>query len=73
MVCPFGPFHSVSRLPTSTGAVHKSVTLRCVLIFVQLNKCVVCGSVLQMGLVVIGVCLRQFGLNMNVGWLICLF
>ena len=33
---------------TSTGAVHKSVTLRYVFILVQLNKCVVCGSVLQM-------------------------
>ena len=35
--------------PTSTGAVHKSVT-RCVFMLVQLNKCVVvCGSVLQRG------------------------
>ena len=32
------------------GAVHKSVTFRCVFILVQLNKCVVvCGSDLQRG------------------------
>ena len=44
------PFHSASRLPTFTGAVHKSVTLRWVFILVQLNKCVVvCDSVLQRG------------------------
>ena len=40
------PFHSASRLPTSTGAVHNSVTLRWVFILVQLNKC---GSDLQGG------------------------
>ena len=39
-----GPLHLTSRCPTSTGAVHKSVTFRCVLLLVQLNKCVVCGS-----------------------------
>ena len=41
------PLHSISRCPTSTGAVHKSVTCRCVFMLVQLIKCVVCGSVLQ--------------------------
>ena len=44
------PSHSTSRLPTSPGTVHKSATLRCVFILVQLNKCVVvCDSVLQRG------------------------
>ena len=33
--------YSSSTLPTSTGAVNKSVTLSCVFILVQLNKCVV--------------------------------
>ena len=36
-----GSLHSASRYPTSTGAVHKSVTCSCVFILVQLNKCVV--------------------------------
>ena len=45
-----GPIHSTSRCPTSTGAVHKSVTFGCVFMLVQLNKCVVvCGSDLQSG------------------------
>ena len=36
--------------PTSTGAVHKSVTCSCVFTLVQLNKCVVvCDSDLQRG------------------------
>ena len=40
----------VHWIASSTGAVHKSVTLRCVFILVQLNKRVaVCGSVLQRG------------------------
>ena len=43
------PLHSTSRCPTSTGAVHKSVTFRCVFMLVQWNKCVVCGSELQRG------------------------
>ena len=43
-------FHSASRLPTPTWTVHKSVTVECGFILVQLNKCVVvCGSVLQRG------------------------
>ena len=51
-----GPLHSTSRCPTSTGAVHKSVTCSCVLMLVQLNKyVVVCGSDLQRGTVVMGV------------------
>ena len=33
----------------STSKCHKSVTCSCVSMFVQLNKCVVCGSVLQRG------------------------
>ena len=41
--------HSASRVPTYTGSVHKSVTLRCMLILVPLNKCVVCGFVFQRG------------------------
>ena len=42
--------HSTSRFPTSTGAVHKSVTVSCVFMLVQLNKCfVVRGSDLQRG------------------------
>ena len=44
------PLYSTSRYPTSTGAVHKSVTCSCVFMFVQLNMCVVvCGPVLQRG------------------------
>ena len=45
------PLHSTSRCPTSTGAVHKSVTFRCVFMLVQLNKkcVVVCGYDLQRG------------------------
>ena len=36
------------HLPTSPGADHKSMTFSCVLMLVQLNKCVVgCGSDLQ--------------------------
>ena len=36
--------------PTSTGAVHKSVTFSCVFMLVQLNKCgVVCDSDVQRG------------------------
>ena len=35
--------------PTSTGGVHISVTCSCVFMFVRLNKCVVCGSVLHGG------------------------
>ena len=42
------PLHSTSSILTSTGAVHKSVTLSGVFSLVQLNMCVVvCGSVLQ--------------------------
>ena len=37
------------HFPTSTGAVHESVTFSCVFMLVQLNKWVVCGSDLQMG------------------------
>ena len=45
-----GSLHSGSRIPNSTGAVHHSMTMRCVLILVQLNKCVVVyGSVLHSG------------------------
>ena len=45
-----GPLHSANSFPTSTGAVYKSVTISCVLIFVQLNMCVVvCGSALHRG------------------------
>ena len=45
-----GPLHSTSRCPTSTGAVHKSVTCSCVFMLVQLNKCfAVCGSDLERG------------------------
>ena len=44
-----GPLHSTSRCPTSTGAVHKSITFSCVFRLVQLNKCVVCGFDLQRG------------------------
>ena len=41
------PFNQ--QVPTSTGAVHQSVSCS-VIMFVQLNKCVVvCGSVLQRG------------------------
>ena len=44
------PLHPTSRCPTSTGAVHKSVTCSCVFMLVQLKKCVVvCGSDLQRG------------------------
>ena len=46
---PGGPLYSTSRCPTSTGAVHNSVTFRCVFMLVQLNKCVVCGSDLKRG------------------------
>ena len=31
------------------GAVHKSVTFRCMFMLVQLNNCVVCGSNLKRG------------------------
>ena len=59
------PLQSTSRCPTSTGAVHKSVTFSCVFMLVQLNKCVVvCGS--DQGIVVMGVCLRRFCLSMSV-------
>ena len=34
------PFNQ--QVPTSTGAVHKSVTCSCVFKCVQLNKCVLC-------------------------------
>ena len=37
------------HFPTSTVAVHKSVTFSCVFMLVQLNKCVVCGSDLERG------------------------
>ena len=40
---------------------------------VQLNKCVVCGSDLQSGIVVMGDSLRRFCLNMRVDGDICLF
>ena len=41
------PFQPV---PISTAAVHKSVALSCVIMLVQLNKCVlVCGFDLQRG------------------------
>ena len=43
------PLHLTSKCSTSTGAVQKSVTFRCVFMLVQLNKCVVCGSDLQRG------------------------
>ena len=53
-----GPVHSNSRCPTSTGAVHKSVTFSFVFMLVQLNKClVVCGSDLHHD---DGCCLRRF-------------
>ena len=42
--------HSTRMWPTSTGAVHNSVTFSCGFMLVQLNKCVVvCGSDLQRG------------------------
>ena len=42
------PFNQ--QVPTSTGAVHKSVTFSCVCMLVQLNQCVVvCGSDLKRG------------------------
>ena len=41
------PLHSARRIPTFTGDVHKSMSY--MLILVQLNKCVVCGSVLVRG------------------------
>ena len=44
-----GGDHSAGRLPTSTGVVHKSVTLRCVFIWVKFTKRVLVRvSVLQM-------------------------
>ena len=46
----------------------RNVTLICVFILVQLNKCVVaCGSVLQRGHGGDGCCLRRFCLNINEG------
>ena len=57
MVAP--PFNQ--QIPTCTGAVHKSVTLSCGFMLVELNKCVVvCDSDFQGGIVVMGVCLRRF-------------
>ena len=47
------PLHSASRLSTSTGAVLKSVTVSCVLILVQLNKCVVVCSLFCKGGIVV--------------------
>ena len=44
------PLHSTRSFLTSTGAIHKSVTVSCVFMLVLLNKCkciVVCGSDLQ--------------------------
>ena len=44
------PLHSTSKYPTSTEAVHKSMTFCDVFMLVQLNKCVVvCGSDLKSG------------------------
>ena len=37
------PVYLASKLLTSMGDVHKSVTLNCLFIFVQLNKCVLFG------------------------------
>ena len=55
------------HFPTSTVAVHKSVTFSCVFMLVQLNKCVVVyGSDLQRGHSGDGVCLRRFCFNMRV-------
>ena len=55
LCCCSGPL--VDWCPTSTGAVHKSVTCSCVFMFVQLNKCVVVCVVLfyKGGIVVMGV------------------
>ena len=64
---PLAPLHSTSRCPTSTGAVHKSVTFSCVFRLVQLNKCVVvCGSDLQRGHSGDRFCLRRCCLSMSV-------
>ena len=48
------------------------MNLRCLFIMVQLNKCVCVALFCNGYIVVMGVCLRQFGLNMNVGCDICL-
>ena len=47
--CHTAPSGHTARMDAkSTRSVHKSVTLRCVFVLVQLNKCVVvCGSLLR--------------------------
>ena len=55
------------HFPIFTGPIHKSVTFSCVFMLVQLIKCVVvCGSDFQRDIVVMGICLRRFCLNMGV-------
>ena len=49
MVSPQSANIKVHWLPNSMETIHKFVTLRCVFILVQLNKCVVCGCVFQTG------------------------
>ena len=40
--------HSTGMFPTSTGAVHKTLTFSCAFMLVQVNNCVVvCSSDLQ--------------------------
>ena len=51
-----------------TIAVHKSVTLSCLFILVQLNKCVILFG--KWGIVVMRVCLRRFCFNMS-GTFVC--
>ena len=58
-----GPLHSTTRRPTTTGAVHKSLTFRCVFMLVQLNKCVV--TLCKEGIVVMGVCLSCVSVTIN--------
>ena len=54
------------------GASHKPVTLSCVFILVQLNKCVVCGSVLKKGHSGDGCLSSSILLNMNIeGIFVC--
>ena len=58
------------QTPHLHDAVHKFVTLSCVFILMQLNKCVVLCVVLfcKVAIVVMGDCLRRFCLNMKIWW-----
>src|SRR5580693_4998274 len=62
---PIASVHRSSSAATPTGSIHKSLGIRCVAMFVQVNRCcVVCSCMLHSG---------HVGVGWDSGSILCLY